>query len=61
MNRYQAQTIVLAVPYSKIIRNRLGSRNPFTQTDARCPTGRIMGQRLDGRQAALAAKRPDGR
>ena len=56
MNRYQAQTIVLVVPYSKIIRNRLGSRNPFTQTDARCPTGRIMGQRLDGQPGGVGSE-----
>ena len=39
----------------------LGGHQSLAQTDARCPAGQVMGHHLARSQAALAAKRPEGR
>ena len=39
----------------------LGGYYLLTETDARRPAGQVVGNHLDGSQAALAAKRPEGR
>ena len=38
----------------------LGGHDPFTQADAGCPAGQVVGHRLDGQPGAVGGESPRG-